>query len=330
MNIENTYFGEEIGWLPIIQLGYASFNQACLSHSTTSLKASPESRNVSKNSEDESFKRATDSTGKRLYSGAHIGIRFLIKHSQVLNGKSVCELGCGIGAFGLVSNLTGNMSTLILTDAEESTLQICRENALQLSQLVPQNNRKNDLHVSSTNIYCELLNWNDSSSIFSDLLLRANNGKLVNIVIGCELMYYRTDVKALVSAVMRLVEPENGLFVHSHLFRRCGQAEELIHHLAQYDWISYEASHRSFISEEELMEHPEWYRVRQLVSGPRLGAALREWKAQNSDWVVFSADKDDDENDYGGSNSGADENDTAGQDDGFSFHSLFRTRATLS
>ena len=78
------------------------------------------------------------------------------------------------------------------------------------------------------------------------------------------------------------------------------------------------------------MEHPEWYRVRQLVSGPRLGAALREWKAQNSDWVVFSADKDDDENDYGGSNSGADENDSAGQDDGFSFHSLFRTRATLS
>lgn len=337
MNIESTYFGEKIGWLPIIQLGYGSFHQACLSNSI------PESNNVTNvnKSEIKPSNTESDSTGKRMYSGAHVGIRFLTKHSHIVHGKSACELGCGVGAFGLVSNIIGRMSTLILTDAEESTLQICRENVLQLRQARPLCSQKNDLTGSSSNIYCELLSWSDPIKVFNGLLLHANNGHFVDIAIGCELMYYRTDVKALVAAVMQLVDPENGLFVHTHLFRRCGQAEELIHYLSLHDWITYEAPHRSFVSEKELAEHPEWYRVRQLISGPRLGAVLQQWKLENSDWVLFSADTAAENDNDGDGDDCVDVGVTDGrssstvinasgrvdrdyEEDGFGFHSLFR------
>eukprot|EP01035_Chromulina_nebulosa_P026778 gene26778-35100_t len=340
MNIENTYFGEKLGWLPIIQLGYESFHLACLSNSISSSQKSNTANNVN-NSEIKPSNTETDSTGKRLYSGAHVGIRFLTKHSHIVHYKSVCELGCGVGAFGLVSNIIGCMSTLILTDAEESTLRICRENILQLRHARPLCSQKNDLTIGSSNIYCELLSWSDPKEVFDSLLSQANNGDVVDIAIGCELMYYRTDIQALVAAVLQLVDPENGLFVHSHLFRRYGQAEELIHHLSLHDWITYEAPHRSFISERELAEHPEWYRVRQLVSGPRLGAVLQQWKLENSDWVEFSADtavgNEVDDNDCGEvGNSVINPEEASGQvdrgyeEDGFGFHSLFRRNVTRS
>ena len=46
---------------------------------------------------------------------------------------------------------------------------------------------------------------------------KGNDGTLN--FIGCELMYYKTDMKALVDTVLRLTSREDGLFLHAHIFR---------------------------------------------------------------------------------------------------------------
>ena len=48
----------------------------------------------------------------------------------------------------------------------------------------------------------------------------------IDIVIGCELLYYRTNIEELLSTVLALVP--HGLFIHAHIFRRRGRRIQLI------------------------------------------------------------------------------------------------------
>jgi predicted nicotinamide N-methyase len=257
--LEVEYLGPILGNVEIYQLPMFDFNQACLSASS---KAS------------DNF----DSTGKRMYAGAHVAIRFLTIFKDLIKNKTVIELGCGTGAVGLLANSQARMSRLLLTDGNSDTLHITSKNVSLLC----------DSPESSSHIKTQQLLWGDNLHINAAIM--ANTTKQFDVVLGCELMYYQTDIALLVSTVLALVSREgnhkSGLFIHSHLFRRAGQEDELIEILTRHNWTTLEVPHECFLSKEELSYHPEWYRVRTLVSGSM--ECIQQLLLDRPSWRVFS------------------------------------------
>lgn len=254
------YFGPILGNVGISQLPMIDFNQACLSSN-------------SKGSDN------FDSTGKRMYAGAHVSIRFLTSFKDLVHQKTVIELGCGTGAVGLLANSQAKMSTLLLTDGNSDTLEITAKNISIIC-----NTSESSIHIKT-----QQLLW--GNQIHVNKAISANSSSQFDVVLGCELMYYQTDIGLLLSTVLSLIAGEgakSGLFIHSHLFRRAGQEEELIEILSRFNWTTLEVPHECFLSAEELSYHPEWYRVRTLVSGSL--ECIHQLLIDHPDWRIFSAE----------------------------------------
>jgi hypothetical protein len=242
--MDEDYFGREIGTHSFIHLNQLAFYNECLSSHTNE----------------------TDSTGKRLYAGAHVAIRSFLKLKDLFQSQSVIEIGCGTGVVGCILGKYCQITNLILTDGNEETLNITRQN---LQHFYPEDSYETNQKKAMVLYWEKLMNPIESpSSTIISILQQSNSGKPFDIVIGCELMYYTTDISTMMSTVLALTEG-NGLFFHVHLFRRNSLATELIEYLQQYDWITYEANIINIVEEQELIDHCEWYRVRILLSGPR-------------------------------------------------------------
>lgn len=252
MSLEEEYFGEKVGWMSLYETPWPEFNQKCA---------------LSKSIEG-------DCTGHRLYAGAHVATRFILSFCDLVQNASVIELGCGTGIFGIFALKFGRPKKVVLTDGMESTLEIAKRNISHL--LTIPNYDQNVLK----------LEWDVKDDIIraKELL---NDGQPFDIVLGCELMYYRTDVGQLCRTVLSLCG-NNGLFLHCHLFRRPGQEEELIKFLDQHNWTTLEVPCESFISADELNCHADWYNMRILVSGPR--EKLETIHITYSSWIPFVAE----------------------------------------
>ena len=253
-------FGPLSGQQNILQFSGEAFHRACLQvNSTTS-----------------------DNTGLRIHPGAHVATRFLLKHSDLIHDKKVCELGCGTGVYGLISTRGGNVSSHIsLTDGNLETVKISSQNVAELAS-----------DSNTSKISCSQLLWGSDDSI--NELIESVSGYLkknastfeedfkvenlecssssstklyFDVIIGCELFYYRTNVEELLYTVLKLTN-SSGIFVHSHVFRRCGQDAEMIKYFSDHGWITLEIPVQQFIDSKELEEHPEWFNVHCLVSGP--------------------------------------------------------------
>lgn len=310
-------FGPNCGNVNVTQLPGDVFHKACLQ--VNSLHA--------------------DNTGLRMHGGAHVAIRFLLLHPHLIDNLRLCEVGCGTGVFGLIGTRGGQVSShLVLTDGNGETVEIASKNALQL--VAPSSATKISFSQLSwgctlsikrlqdserRTVNCELLSEKTGVRGFeqpdesektdrvlqSTLLLDSPSFKcerlspFFDVVIGCELFYYRTSVHDLLYTVLQLTD-SSGIFIHSHVFRRQGQDMEMIEYLGNHGWITAEIPVQLFIGTEELEHHPEWFGVQCLVSGPseRIQALLIEENRRNStkdrrevlpnfsstslDWKIFS------------------------------------------
>eukprot|EP01040_Poterioochromonas_malhamensis_P015694 gene15694-17611_t len=233
------YFGEILGNVQFYQFSYQQFQLDCLSCNSNN----------------------HDSTGKRLYAGGHVGIRFLQSLSTIVESKSVLELGCGTGIIGLSLFLrqdTSGPSRLLLTDGALPTLEITEKNVQRINS-----SSTKPLRDVSTQ---ELL-WGNTTHLNQALL--TNSNKSFDIVIGCELMYYSTDIPLLFSTIHHLLDPNEGVFIHVHHFRRNQQEDEMIQECDKYNWITVEIPKSIFIEKNELDQHPEWYQIRALITGKK-------------------------------------------------------------
>eukprot|EP01031_Cornospumella_fuschlensis_P038244 gene38244-46473_t len=250
--LESEYFGKKVGFQTLYQVDWPKFNQLCSSASTEPIDK--------------------DNTGQRLYAGAHVAIRFTLfaPIDNLLHSNNIVELGCGTGCFGLITALNSDVKSLLLTDGTDNTLSIAHMN-------------KRHLLPDSKNVIIQKLTWGDSEQV--SRVIKEYNGDLpYDVVIGCELMYYLTDIPLLLSTALQLTNYQ-GLFIHAHLFRRAGQEDELIEYLRDVGWNTLEVLIRDFIPIEELSQHPAWYNMRALISGPqdRIASLL----AENPSWIVF-------------------------------------------
>jgi hypothetical protein len=107
-------------------------------------------------------------------------------------------------------------------------------------------------------------------------------------------MYYRTEIDQLISCLSQLVDTSSSFFIHAHLFRRHGQEQELIDAFyARLQWVTHELPVEVFISAEELSHHPEWYRVRSLLSAREevvqqiISSVAQKRGVDPKAWLVF-------------------------------------------
>jgi predicted nicotinamide N-methyase len=253
-------FGPLSGHKNILQFSGEAFHRACLQVNS----------------------KTSDNTGYRIHPGAHVATRFLLKHPDLIHDLKVCELGCGTGVYGLISTCGGSITShLSLTDGNPETVNIASQNVQELAS-----------SLDSSKISTSQLLWGSDDSINeliesvtkhfktnaltsgevqkSENSVHSSSGSsqlYFDVVIGCELFYYRTNVEELLHTVLKLTN-SSGIFVHSHVFRRCGQDTEMIKFLADYGWVTLEVPVQRFIDSKELDEHPEWFNVHCLVSGP--------------------------------------------------------------
>ena len=262
-------FGPLSGHKNVLQFSGEAFHRACLQVNS----------------------KTSDNTGFRIHPGAHVATRFLLNHPEFIRDLNVCELGCGTGVFGLISTHGGHVSAhLSLTDGNPETVKIASQNVEELasasclskvscSQLLWGSDDSINVLIESVAIFFEenAPTVGEVHKSGTSILSSSNPTKsYFDVIIGCELFYYRTNVEELLYTVLKLTN-SSGIFVHSHVFRRCGQDAEMIDFLSTHGWITLEIPVRQFIDSKELDEHPEWFNVHCLVSGPieRMNDLLR-------------------------------------------------------
>ena len=288
-------FGPHCGKVNVIQLAGDVFHKACLQ--TNSFNA--------------------DNTGLRMHGGAHVAIRFLLLHPHLIENFRLCEVGCGTGVFGLIGTRGGEVSShLVLTDGNGESVEIASKNALQLvassnatkisfgqlfwgcslaiERLLGAEPPKKTSELTSEEAEVRTNEQPNESGKINNVLhsnllsgapsfIRKEGSPFFDVVIGCELFYYRTSVQDLLYTVLQLTD-SSGIFIHSHVFRRQGQDMEMIEYLGGHGWITAEIPVQLFIDSDEFEHHPEWYGVHCLVSGPseRIQALLIEENRRNS------------------------------------------------
>lgn len=252
-DLEEADFGSIVGLQKLYQLPYQQFQLECLSSNLA----------------------MGDSTGLRAYSGVHVAIRSLARYPPLVNNMNVIELGCGVGAFGLLGTRPAEPNLMVFTDGEQRAIEILQKN---IDYVKP----KTITGVIST----QILPWGDISAINGalDKCEACCSTRKFDVVLGCELMYFNTDLDLLVNTVLSLIN-NTGLFIHAHLFRAPNQENQLIETLASYGWTTLEIPSKVFLTAQELDQHVEWRRVRSLVSGPM--DAMGKLAAEYPDWIPF-------------------------------------------
>ncbi len=106
----------------------------------------------------------------------------------------------------------------------------------------------------------------------------------MDVVLGCELMYYKTVTADLLSTVHHLLSHQ-GIFLHAHIFRSIGQDIELVEWMAARDWVTLRVPVSSFVSASQLSVHPTWFSVCCLVSG--CVGVMASIHRDNPHWRLF-------------------------------------------
>jgi len=153
-----------------------------------------------------------DATGLRPYTGNRAAL-FLFLHQQsrirsFLTQRSrravIVELGCGVGALTLALVVQNLVSFSVATDACLAGLELARKNSQQ-----------NNIPTKLSTI--EQLIWGNVDQI---TLIKERYGPF-DLVLGTELLYFNTNVDALVATIASL-QNGSGIFLHCGIARVCG------------------------------------------------------------------------------------------------------------
>ena len=258
----------------------------------------------------------------------------------LIHNSDIIELGCGTGVVSIVGTVQSftqnNVKSLLLTDGNPQAIQLTR---LNINNMFPNSSQhkssiQTSHHVttptaattatisdsdtpscipvlnlintssSSTKVNCTEYLWSRSAHVASSLCTHFNNNQPYDIVVGCELMYYRTDIELLLANVIHLTSNNTntststndlrnnpkGLFIHSHVFRGdFHQETQLKTVFRRYNWLTLSIPIYTFVSSEELSQHPEWYAVIVLVSGPELYIHQLITQYKDLGWSLFTS-----------------------------------------
>jgi len=115
----------------------------------------------------------------------------LTRHPEIVRGKRVLELGCGLGVTAIAALRAG--AHLLVTDYAPEALALCSLNALDQAGRTPGTLR---------------VNWRDPTPALLDVL-----GTGFPVVLAADVLYERRDVEPLLKLCERLVAPTGELWL---------------------------------------------------------------------------------------------------------------------
>ena len=139
-----------------------------------------------------------NSTGLGLWISSEVLAKYIMEHSELIDGKRVLEMGAGLGLVGIVAHFLGATRVLI-TDGDVDVLSRLRHN---VRENIP-NNDKGDL------VSCPQLIWG------RDLEQFLNTYDHQDVVLASDCLYMKQSVKPFFETIRKLLKPD-GLFVYAN------------------------------------------------------------------------------------------------------------------
>jgi predicted nicotinamide N-methyase len=160
------------------------------------------------------------STGVTLWQAAPRLADYLQNHPEVCGGRSVLELGAGLGLCGIAAHFCG-ATTVVMTDGDTQTLLRMRENVRRNCD-----NGIGDASITTTErnaISCRQLIW--GSPYVEKFLER--HGRFDRII-GADVIYTRESVLPLLDTVVCMLKKPHGQFVLSRFCQWNNVDDEIV------------------------------------------------------------------------------------------------------
>ncbi|XP_020107670.1 protein N-lysine methyltransferase METTL21A [Ananas comosus] len=135
-----------------------------------------------------------DLTGQLVWPGAVLLNNFLSLHAEILEGRSVIELGSGVGITGILCSRL--CREVVLTDHNEEVLEIIKKNIELQSSLG---------NPGSTGLKAEKLEWGNVDQI-SQILERHPRG--FDLILGADICFQQSSVPPLFDTVEKLLRTQ--------------------------------------------------------------------------------------------------------------------------
>lgn len=146
-------------------------------------------------------------TGMRTWSASLLLSQFIISNPEIVVGKRVLELGCGMGLLGAIvadqqlsfSTSTSTCGSICLTDVDERVLSRCREN-----MEIPGN-----ASSAHPRITYRTLDWSDALDptnlpVTSSIMQNEMNS---DVILGADLVFDPSLIPALVRTIVLALQP---------------------------------------------------------------------------------------------------------------------------
>ena len=175
-----------------------------------------------------------DNTGNRVYLGAILINLLLSYFPSLVQGKTVIELGCGVGLTGIALCRLG-CRKIVLTDAQWNCLALAKYNISYELELQYANKKADQMQESLTvpplsslsassicyhtststptstfpfpEVIINQLRWGDDTMIQNILLENSIDCDGFDVIFGGDLLYYNVDVKLLFETIKKLLIP---------------------------------------------------------------------------------------------------------------------------
>ena len=165
-------------------------------------------------------KQYENSTGMAVWKGSEVMAAFLLQHeATMVQNRTICELGAGVGLCGIVASRLGAKSVL-MTDGDTTVLENLRHNvdlnSTTTTATIPDDSESHSntgtciaTNTAAAAISCPQLIWGkECGSNF------ANAHGHQDVVLATDCVYITKSVRPLLATIHEILEPKSGVFLY--------------------------------------------------------------------------------------------------------------------
>ena len=156
------------------------------------------------------------STGVTLWQASPRLAKYLQSHTEICKGKTVLEVGAGLGLCGITAYYAG-AKNIVMTDGDTKTLKGMRSNVQQ-----------NCSAVDDDRIVCKQLLW---GSPHMEKFLKEHEE--FDVILAADVIYTRDAIEPLMDTVACLIKKKDGVFILSRYTKWHGIDDEVVIDIAK-------------------------------------------------------------------------------------------------